>query len=159
MRRTILLLSSQTPLFLLIAIALSLVLMLVIQSHFYISVFAENLKDFSMFVGISFAVLVQLVRFAVTLSSVDEILKSKFAVGFISLAFSFCLTLFEHYEVSEISAIYESSKSIDFALKFVVWVAFFLEIRLALNLTEKKKDVKKSVQKLNGKQILSENLV
>ena len=141
---------------LLVAMILSFALMFGIQMFYYADLFKNALPNagFAFGVGICIGLMTQLGRFAFGVSGAFEFAKGYYAKGAGGLLFSFCITLFEAFEVQAIAKKWSNGDAdlhdpILLLFQFLIWTGFCLELRLAMNvsggstseITEGKKDV------------------
>lgn len=128
--------------FLLTAMVLSFVLMFGVQMFYY----AESFKDvvpnvgFAFGVGIAIGLFTQLCRLAFGLAGAYEFANGRYGAGAGGLLFSFCITLFEAFEVQSIAEKWSNGNvqlhdSLLLLFQFLLWCGFALEVRLAMNVS------------------------
>lgn len=146
---------SKAPLYLLISMGLSFLLMFIVQLFYYAGIFTPLLPQsaFAYVIGGGIGVMYQAARLSFGLSGAYEFSNGKSSNGIIGILFSFALTFYESYEVTEIAHYWGneagSELSILYALQAIVWLGFALEIRLAMN-------VAKKMKKANAKRVAEE---
>ncbi len=128
--------------FLLTALILSFFLMFGVQMFYY----ADSFKDvvpqigFAYGIGIAIGLFTQLCRLAFGLAGAFEFASGKYGKGAGGLLFSFCITLFEAFEVQGIAMEWGAKNahlehSLLILFQFLIWTGFFLELRLAMNVS------------------------
>jgi len=147
---------NRAPGFLLFSMVLSFVIMFVVQLFYYAEIFSESLPSiaFSYAIGVGMGLMYQLSRLALGLAGAYEFSRGKIGIGIAGLAFSFGLTLFESFEVTEMAVFWSAENpliynSISIGLQAVIWLGFVLEVRLALSIG---RGVRSSVNFPNGTQ-------
>jgi len=110
---------------------------------FYYSDLFKNVapnNGFAYGAGISIGLMTQLARFAFGVSGAFEFAKGLYAKGAGGLLFSFCITLFESFEVQSIAAKWSGGDvhlfdAMFLLFQFLIWTGFCLELRLAMNVS------------------------
>ena len=133
---------AQSPTLLLVAMGLSFLLMFGVQMFYYSSVFRDVVPNvgFAFAVGIAIGLFTQLTRLAYGISGAYEFAKGYYAKGTGGLLFSFCVTIFEAFEVQSIAAHWSSKNEslhdpMLLMFQFLIWTGFCLELRLAMNVS------------------------
>lgn len=132
--------------FLLASMILSFLLMMTIQMFYYAMVFKDVLIELGMGIGATFGVglcvgiIVQSIRLAFGLAGAHEFGIGRYGSGTFGLLFSFCVTLFESFEVQLIATDWSHGdlhlySTMHMLFQFLIWSGFFMEIRLAMNVT------------------------
>lgn len=124
-----------SPMFLLVSMILSFLLMLLVQIFYYSHLFESLPYSFNFIIGISIGLLTQLARLAFGVSGVAEFAHGRTGRGMASILFSLALTVFESFEVVGVAKLLSPELANEgmMILQLVVWLAFVLEIRLAIN--------------------------
>jgi len=124
-----------SPLFLLVSMILSFVLMLLIQLFYYGELFKDLPYSFGLIIGVAIGLLTQLARLAFGISGVAEFAHGKMGRGVASILFSLALTIFESFEVVGVANMLSPTLKNEgmMILQLIVWLGFVLEIRLAIN--------------------------
>ena len=110
---------------------------------FYYSDLFKNVMPntgFAYGVGIAIGLMTQLARFAFGVSGAFEFAKGHYAKGAGGLLFSFCITLFEAFEVQSIAEKWSNGNvhlfdAMLLLFQFLIWTGFCLELRLAMNVS------------------------
>lgn len=150
-----------SPMFLLVAMILSFLLMFLVQLFYYSNLFNGFLPvAFCYIVAVGIGLMVQLSRLALGLAGASEFMQGNTGKGIAGILFSLALSIFEAFEVYEIVSSFDEKirYSMMMVLQSIVWLGFILEIRLAINLKSSKKETitfKKSTSK-NGRVQLAE---
>jgi len=128
--------------FLLVSMILSFVLMFGIQMFYYAESFMGILPNngFAYGVGICIGLFTQLCRLAFGLAGASEFASGRYGSGAMGLIFSFCITLFESFEVQAIALEWSGRDvrlhdSLLILFQFLIWTGLFLELRLAMNVS------------------------
>ena len=90
--------------------------------------------------GIAIGLFTQLCRLAFGLAGAYEFASGKYGKGAGGLLFSFCITLFEAFEVQDIAERWGGGSSqlhdsLLLLFQFLIWTGFCLELRLAMNVS------------------------
>jgi len=141
-----------SPLFLLVSMVLSFILMLLVQLFYYSELFKELPYSFGLIVGVAIGILTQLARLAFGVSGVAEFAHGKTGRGIASILFSLALTIFESFEVIGVANLLSPTLQGEamMILQLVVWLGFVLEIRLAINVSGAIADTSDSDDKSDG---------
>ena len=128
--------------FLLTAMVLSFFLMFGVQMFYYADSFKRVVPNigFAFGVGICIGLFTQLVRLAFGLAGAAEFSKGRYGAAAGGLIFSFCVTLFEAFEVQAIAEKWGGNDlhlhdSLLLLFQFLLWTGFCLELRLAMNVS------------------------
>lgn len=128
--------------FLLTAMVLSFFLMFGVQMFYYADSFKDIMPNlgFAFGVGICIGLFTQLCRLAFGLAGAYEFSNGRYGSGAVGLLFSFCITLFEAFEVQAIASKWGASDlhlhdSLLLLFQFLIWTGFCLELRLAMNVS------------------------
>ena len=115
-----------------------------VQMFYYADSFRNVAPNagFAFGVGIGIALFTQLVRLAFGLAGAYEFSKGRYGSAAGGLLFSFCVTLFESFEVQAIAEKWSSNDlhlydSLLLLFQFLIWTGFCLELRLAMNVSSK----------------------
>ena len=121
---------------------LSFVLMFGVQMFYYAESFKGAVPNigFAFGGGIAIGLFTQLVRLSFGLAGAYDFAEGKYGKGAGGLLFSFCVTLFEAFEVQDIAQRWGNGNdhledSLLLLFQFLLWCGFALEIRLAMNLS------------------------
>ena len=127
---------------LLTAMMLSFLLMFGVQMFYYADIFKDVVPNigFAYGIGIAIGVMTQLGRFAFGVSGAYEFAKGYYAKGAGGLLFSFCITLFEAFEVHTVAIHWSNGNPVLhdpmlLLFQFLIWTGFCLELRLAMNVS------------------------
>jgi hypothetical protein len=128
--------------FLLAAMVLSFVLMFGVQMFYYADSFKDVVPNvgFAFGVGICIGLFTQLCRLSFGLAGAFEFSNGRYGSGAVGLLFSFCITLFEAFEVQAIAIKWSGRDlhlhdSLLLLFQFLIWTGFCLELRLAMNVS------------------------
>lgn len=131
-----------SPLWLLLALVLSFAIMLVLQVAYYeeIVLVDKVVKPLNVILAIAFAVMSQVLRFALVLASLHDFSNNKGIAGIFGMLASIGATIFATHEVLQMVEIWGGTmtkSSFESMLLFVVWVGLGLEIRVVMNVYKK----------------------
>lgn len=125
------------PTLLLVSMILSFVLMLVVQLFYYSMVFEDLIPALGLAYAIAagIALMFQSARFSFGIAGAYEFAKGETGKGFFGILFSLSLTIFEAFEVSEMTVVWLAKKpelisTLNMVLQAILWLGFALEIRL-----------------------------
>lgn len=142
---------AQSSNFLLTAMVLSFVLMFGVQMFYYAESFKGIVPNvgFAFGVGIAIGLFTQLCRLAFGLAGAFEFASGRYGKGAGGLLFSFCITLFEAFEVQDIAHRWSNNSeqlhdSLLLLFQFLIWTGFCLELRLAMNVSGNENSSKRS---------------
>ena len=128
------------PTLLLISMMLSFIIMLAVQLFYYQMVFTDLVpaQGLSYFLAAAIALMFQAARFSFGIAGAYEFAKGEKSKGAFGLLFSLSLTVFESFEVSEMTAVWLNTNvrlvdTLNMVLQAVLWLGFALEIRLLTN--------------------------
>ena len=129
-----------------VALGISVLLMFLFQFFHYKNLLlqVDQLPNYvSVFMALCIGVMFQLTRFGFAMSGVVEFATGRTKAGSVGLLFSIALSVFETFEVLEIARDWlgdgQLHTSFIMIVLAVVWISFFLEIRLAIFLGNSKK--------------------
>lgn len=128
------------PTLLLVSMMLSFVLMLAVQMFYYSTIFEARVPSLALAYSISIgiALMFQSARFSFGIAGAYEFAKGETGKGFFGLLFSLGLTIFESFEVAEMTMVWtrqqpEFRDTLNMVLQAMLWLGFALEIRLLTN--------------------------
>lgn len=134
---------------LMVALGISVLLMFLFQFFHYKNLLlqVDELPPYvSIFMALCIGTMFQLTRFGFAMSGVVEFATGRTKAGAVGLLFSIALSVFETFEVIEIARDWIGSGQLQTSflmiVQAIVWISFFLEIRLAIFLGRSNKKSK-----------------
>ena len=129
----------QSPMFLLVSMMLSFIIMFGVQMFYYADmIFLDKVPSpFNWLIGAAIGLMTQLARLAFGIAGASDFAQGKTSKGLTGLIFSLGLAIVGAYEVAEISAMWANGdhgfyNSCMLVLQVIVWLGFILEIRMAI---------------------------
>lgn len=126
---------------------LSFVLMMVVQMFYYAGAFKDVVPSigFAFGIGIAIGLFTQMARMSFGLAGAYEFATGRYGSGATGLVFSFCITLFEAFEVKGIAQGWSNGDvhlftTLHLLFQFLIWSGFCLELRLAMNVSSMSSD-------------------
>jgi len=134
----------QSPMFLLVSMILSFVIMFGIQLFYYSDMIFQTKipQPFNYIAGASIGLMTQLARLAFGIAGASDFAKGSTAKGLTGMLFSLGLAIVGAYEVAEMAHMWASDadqfdqgfySSCLLVLELIVWLGFLLEIRIAIS--------------------------
>lgn len=137
--------------FLLASMVLSFLLMMVVQMFYYAGAFKGVVPSagFAFGIGIAIGLFTQMARMSFGLAGAYEFAIGRYGSGAAGLIFSFCITLFESFEVRGIATEWSNGnghlfETLHLLFQFLIWSGFCLELRLAMNVSSSGNDTKEA---------------
>lgn len=129
-----------SPALLLVSMALSFLIMMGVQMFYYATVFSSKVPYHAIAYTIAIAIglVFQLARLSFGVAGAWEFASGYVSKGMFGLLFSVALTVFETFEIAEMSDVWTRDdagfkSTLNMVLQAVLWLGFGLEVRLALN--------------------------
>lgn len=155
----------KSPMFLLVSMILSFVIMFGVQMFYYADfIFLDRVPSpFNWIIGCAIGLMTQLARLAFGIAGASDFAKGKTGKGLIGVLFSLGLAIVGAYEVAEIALAWSNGNT-DFynscllIMELIVWLGFLLEIRIAISVGgELKEETSDTNQADNSEYVILEN--
>ena len=129
----------QSPMFLLVSMMLSFLIMFGVQMFYYADmIFLDRVPSpFNWLIGAAIGLMTQLARLAFGIAGASDFARGRVSRGLSGMVFSLGLAIVGAYEVAEIAVMWSKGDqhfydSCMLVLQLIVWLGFVLEIRMAI---------------------------
>ena len=153
----------QSPMFLLVSMILSFVIMFGVQMFYYADmIFIDRVPSpFNWIIGCAIGLMTQLARLAFGIAGAADFAKGKISKGLVGMLFSLGLAIVGAYEVAEIALTWSKGNhqfynSCLLVMELIVWLGFLLEIRIAISVGGELKEIENTSRDSKAKDIIHE---
>jgi len=127
-----------SPVLIVVTFIASLVAFGILKFYYLSEIFAPKLGGVGVFIAAATAIVCEAGRLAFGLAGVRDLVRGREYLGWGGILASLALTFYEHREALRMAE-HWGNTHMTMSFLFLVWVAFFAEIRLIMTMSEKPK--------------------